>query len=607
MVEQERSEESWRQIFGDTASCSFALHKRVFGLHFNARYKDSILKFRKVILDTNIGTHLTNPITSSMAAANKRASTKAATTATLKDDLVAALPEGFQCQVRYVSSSPKTCDPLFSAPQGSEPEKTRLASHFLTVSTKPKGEADDVLFLGIEALVYKTRHLTTIFVSKADSTGYLPQQRPSPVRVIATTFLKWLSTKERHKHPARKLVISLFARSQTQYLFPGSADNGSKHVLDDRQLIKWWARVLDPIIPRGDKPKDSAESDEVEYDGYITVPGYSAAELRPFMPSSNSSASSGAHWHPGDPLVELAETRGVSIGAPPRCLLPRFPDDPKARFMLDLDTEMGMSEEGGVTFSPSKRKSGKWNSVRDLERFWEAMEFRQECSSGRMVGFLWLVICQKSNNRLSQQAIDELDSQDVSQDSALGAQNGDAASQHEEIMSITSSPSKRRRKPLSGPIVPRQPRLKGGSSSLSATSDLTSMFSVASSDGLVLSKEGYDKAMQKLLHLDFSDLKVATQSTSRWVSEVSGICGIKNDWSLEITGTAKPDEAAGKANGNGSAQVNDLGGMIRKKRKADDQKADVGDAAAPADAANDSGVNVLSGGMIRKKPKPAPS
>ena len=34
------------------------------------------------------------------------------------------------------------------------------------------------------------------------------------------------------------------------------------------------------------------------------------------------------------------------------------------------------------------------------------------------------------------------------------------------------------------------------------------MFSVASSDGLVLSKDGYDKAMQKLLHLDFSDLKL---------------------------------------------------------------------------------------------------
>ena len=179
-------------------------------------------------------------------------------------------------------SSPKPCDPLFSAPQGSEPEKTRLANHFLAVSNKPNGETDDVLFLGIEALVYTTCNLTTIFVSKADSTGCLPQQRPSPIRVIATTFLKWLSAKERQKHPSRKLVISLFARSQTQYLFPGSADNGSKHVLDDRQLIKWWARVLDPIIQKESGVKDPAKAGEVEYDGYITVPGYSKPELRSF-------------------------------------------------------------------------------------------------------------------------------------------------------------------------------------------------------------------------------------------------------------------------------------------------------------------------------------
>jgi regulator of Ty1 transposition protein 109 len=220
-----------------------------------------------------------------------------------------------------------------------------------------------------------------------------------------------------------------------------------------------------------------------------------------------------------------------------------------------------------------------------------------------MVGFLWLVIRQKNVNPLSQQAIDELDSQDMSQESALGAQNGDTASQHEEILSITLSPSKKRRKPLSGPIVPRQPRLKGGSSSLFATSDFTGMFSVASSDGLVLSKEGYDKAMQKLLHLDFSDLKVATQSTSKWVSEVSGICGIRSDWSLEITGNAKPSDAVNNANGNGNTRVNDLGGLIKKKRKADDQNSNVGDAAAPVDTAKDPGVNVLSAGIIRKKPK----
>ena len=526
----------------------------------------------------------------------------------LKDALATALPEGFKCRVRCVNSPPKPCDPLFSPPQGSEPEKTRLASHVLTVSTKPKGsneEQADVLFLGIEALVYTTKHLTTIFVSKADSTGYLPQQRPSPVKAIATAFLRWLSSVEQHRHPARKLVISLFARSQTQYLFPGSADNAGKHILDDRQLIKWWARVLDPIFPKSDDVNGAEHVKEIEYDGYITVPGYSATELRSYMPSRSPSSSAGIRWHAGDPLLELARTREISIAAPPRCLLPRFPDDPKARFMQDLDNEMGISEDL-ATISPSKRKGGKWNSIRDLGRFWEAMEFRQECSSGRVVGFLWLVIRPKQTDQLLHRTKDEPLSQDTSQDSSIGALISDIASQPEESLSVASSPSRKRRKPLSGPIITRQPRLKGGSLSLSATSDLTSMFTATLTDGLLLSKEGYDKAMQKLLHLDFSTLKLAKQSTSKWVSEVSGICGMKNDWSFEVAGTAKLDVVANNGRSNGNPQVNDLGGMIRKKRKADDSNSKVGDTAGQNGENQNAGVNVLSGGMVRKKPKPAP-
>ena len=499
-------------------------------------------------------------------------------TQSLKDDLAATLPDGFECRVRYVRSSPKPCGALFSPMQGDEPEKTRLASHFLTVSTTPKGATEDTLFLGIEALVYTTRHLTTIFVSKADSTGYLPQQRPSPVRVIATTFLKFLASKEQSKHPSRKLVISLFARSQSQYLFPGSADNTGKHVLDDRQLIKWWARVLDPIIPKPDEAQSPWPIPDVEFEGYITIPGYSSTELRSFMPPSSN------YWRAGDPLFQLARTRGISRAAPPRCLLPRFPDDPKARFMQDLDNEMGIAEDAVAFASPSKRKTGKWKSVRDLARFWEAMEFRQECSSGRMVGFLWLVIRSKYSEDDDEVSPPASPSRGMSQNSVSAIGTASA-----------SSPTKKRRKVLTGAIIPRQPRLKGGSSSLSSTSDLTTMFSTATSDGLVLSKDGYDKAMQKLLHLNFSNLKASAESTSRWASEVSGICGIKNDWSLEVIGTAKT--VANEVNG-GAPQVNDLGGMIRKKRKVEDQAT-----TAQAEEVKPA-VNVLGAGTIRKKSKP---
>lgn len=513
----------------------------------------------------------------------------------LRATISQALPSNFRCKIGYVHTTPKRCDALFSPPPGAEPEKTRLSSHFLTVSIKLKdgNESSDVLVLGIEALIYHTKHLTTIFVSKADSTGYLPQQRPSPVRQIATAFLQWLSGKERQNHPRRELVISLFARSQSQYLFPGSAENGQKHILDDRQLIKWWARVLDPLFPK--------ESDCLEYHGYITVPGYEGTEVRSFFPPS---AQVGKQWHPGHPLMRLAETRGVPKEVPPRCLLPRYPDDPKARFMTDLDDEVGFSED--TQASPSKRKTGKWKAIWSLDRFWEAMEFRQECSSGRMVGFIWLVISDPEATRKRQEVQQDRVHEDAGQGTLDDASGESQSPTRTKGSTVNGSPRKQRRRPLTGPIVPRQPRLKGGSSSLTGSSGLDAMLNTPVDDGLVLSKDGYDQAMQALLHLDFANLEVAVQSTRKWAKHVETICGIQADWSVDIVGTAAPAQGS---TSNGAGQVNDLGGMVRKKRKAPDAAVSEGHATAETRVetagSEEPAVNMLSAGMVRKKPKPA--
>lgn len=548
-----------------------------------------------------------------MAATADAFLTTHAKTGSLKDELAAALPEGFRCKVRYVHTPLKSCDPLFPPPPGAEPEKTRSATHLLAVSVTPiRGKHEesetDVFALGIEVFVYTTKRLTTLFVSKADSTGYLPQQRPSPVKVITTTFLQWLSAKERHAHPTRKLVISLFARAQKQYLFPGSSENSTKHVLDDRQLIKWWARVLDPIFPK--KDEYSHESADSEYDGYITVPGYEGIEIKPFFPPHNYSSGVGVHWKAGNPLLELAETRGIPKESPTRCLLPRFPDDPKARFMQDLDDEVGISEDAQVTISPSKRKNGKWAAIRDLGRFWEAMEFRQECSSGRVVGFLWLVIRMQQFELIRREVEGKHGRKEKSQELSASLTSSDPPSVQDDAAIARISPSKRRRKPLSGPIVSRQPRLKGGSSSLTASSDLALMLDTAPEYGLALTKEGYDKAMHTLLHLDFANLDVAIQSTSRWVSDVSSIGGVQSDWSFEIVGSAKLEEVAKNASSNSNLQVNDLSGMaMRNKRKPEHRAVAEGHAVAETRLENAGhempAVNILGGGMIRKKIKPS--
>lgn len=529
----------------------------------------------------------------------------------LKDAFDTFLPKDFNCRVRYTHSPPKSCEPLFSPCPGNKPEKTRLASHFLTVSvplteqsqsTKNghSSSSQHVLVFAMEVLIYSSQGLITMFVSKADSTGHLPQRRPSPIKSIATTFMWWLATQQRQltKSTGTKIVISLFARAQSQYLFPGSADHGKKHVLDDRQLIRWWARVLDPLFPMKDNPDSSQDLD---LKGYMTVPGYHGIETKSFFPSKLHSSEKSTNWTPGNPLIELAEARGVPETAPPRCLLPRFPDDPKARYMQDLDDEVGLVEDAGslAVASPYKQKSSRWKSISNLERFWEAMEFRQECSSGRVVGFLWLVARpplseMKENNTF----FDREASPSKIASQSQSSQEHPSQSSH-KTKSTPSTPRKRR-KPLSGLIIPRQPRLKGSSSNVSATSNPdssapTSSGSSMSRNGPTLTQEGYDSAMAILLNLDFSTPAAAVHSTSKWVAEVSRMAGLRaEEWAVDCEGRAVVETSGGAS--AGQATTNDLGGLVRKKRKVDD-----GGAVQTAGVAEPvAAVNVLVG---RKKAK----
>ncbi|KAM0707801.1 hypothetical protein Q7P35_004450 [Cladosporium inversicolor] len=534
----------------------------------------------------------------------------------LKDAFNTFLPKDFNCRVRYTHSPPKPCEPLFSPLPGSKPEKTRLASHFLTVSVLLTGQSQTikngntssdqhVLVFAMEVLIYSSQGLVTMFVSKADSTGHLPPRKPSPIKSVATTFMWWLATerRQRTKSTGTKIVISLFARAQSQYLFPGSADHGKKHVLDDRQLIRWWARVLDPLFPTKANPDTSQDLD---LHGYMTVPGYHGIETKSFFPSKPQSTEKSQNWTPGNPLIELAEARNVPETAPPRCLLPRFPDDPKARFMQDLDDEVGLVEDAGslALSSPSKQKSSRWKSISDLERFWEAMEFRQECSSGRVVGFLWLVIrpppSEIENSKSKTTLFDRESSPSLNPTQTTNPQSFQTSTK-----STSSNKTSKRRKPLTGPIIARAPRLKGSSSNISATSNPDSSAGGASlRNGPVLSQEGYDSAMQILLNLDFSTAAAAAHSTAKWVAEVSRMAGVRGEeWALECEGSAVVEIGGGAI--SGGQVMNDLDGLVRKKKRkvedggsAERSGSQTTKESEPAAAA--AGVNVLVG---RKKAK----
>merc|ERR1711939_592965 len=165
-------------------------------------------------------------------------------------------------------------------------------------------------------------------------------------------------------------------------------------------------------------------------------------------------------------------------------------------------------------------------------------------------------------------------------DSSLPKPMGTSTSTSPSKPRQQTKPNKRRHRPLSGPIHPRKPRLKGGSSSFtsSSSSNLTSLLNnpQTPSNGLLLSQEAYDTAMQTLLNLDFAHLEIAARSTTKWVREVSRNCGLIRDFGVEVKGLntdggadVNPGPGAGGSSKGeaGEAKVNDLGGMVRKKRR----------------------------------------
>lgn len=340
---------------------------------------------------------------------------------TLEERLAKSLPEGCRFTINHLSTPPTACPAIYAAPPNEEPEETYCESHFLSVSIDSDGS--QVQVFAIEVLIYTTEYLTTLFVSKADSTGYLyllklPHGTPSPLKILSTTFLQYLI--EGRGRADRRLVLSLFARAQNQYLFPGSIENSYKHVLDDRGLIKWRCKVVDQILGAYDNDSNALEEkrkgnvrDELDSKphGFLTVPGCDTYETRSFLPKGE--------W---DQIPEKHRW------------LTRFPDDPKARFVETLDDEIPDEDsEPSLSQHPAspskKRNNGRWRSVKSLEQFWEMMQFRQECSSGRLVGFLWATF-QPARVCEGQETLDEEHSQNLSQSALptpLDSQHGEGS------------------------------------------------------------------------------------------------------------------------------------------------------------------------------------
>ncbi|RAH41359.1 uncharacterized protein BO95DRAFT_456648 [Aspergillus brunneoviolaceus CBS 621.78] len=536
------------------------------------------------------------------------------------DLLAEVLPAGVKITIRHVSSTPTPCPALFAAPPGETSEPTFCENHFLTASVDAEGkDGAEIIVLGVEVLIYSTAHLTTIFVSKADSTGFLHLLQNAPkvslLRRISQTFLSFLV--RTHQRPGVRLVVSLFARAQNQYLFPGSIENAGKHVLDDRGLIKWWCRVFDPILREYEPESGSHEKNALDRQtesaqssatAFLIVPGCDKFETRGFFPSAaRLDSQERPRWRNSYPLHQLCD----DPKAPPRCLVPRFPDDPKTRFLIDLDDEL--PPQSGDNGKSSSVAPGQWRSVKSLDQFWEMMSFRQECSSGRLVGFLWLVInppglvnsVQMTSSRSVLGDLPELQSNDSKSDSLEQPEASEGPSVAQPVDAAAPQPTAE--------------SLSVSESTAQRTTAASAFFWPEAGRGhAVLSEADYKAAIDFLIEQDFFNQEVSIASTRAWGQKIASLAD--QLWvGQQVLGRGSTDNPSQQ-----TTEVNTLisSTLVRKRKKVGDEPAKTEgiektaeepatDAnAPPADATastptpeSTSGVNVLQANLIRKKKK----
>jgi regulator of Ty1 transposition protein 109 len=560
----------------------------------------------------------------------------------LRDRLAAVLPRGHKFGVHHISTPPTRTEPLCAAPPGQRPDKTYRESHFLAISIHPQDKTTvapakrsspgaehakepetgkRTLVFAVEVLVFTTAYQTTLFVSKADSTGYLhllnlPKGTPSPIRQVCATFLAYLLDHRRRNHV--QSVVNLFARAQAQYLFPGSVRNKGKHVLDDWGLVRWWCKALNPLMEGLSKGPWTTTK------GYLLVPGLEEMETRAFIPRTTASM---ANWVVGHPLEQISHHNRDFDWIPPRCLIPGYPDDPKCRFRDELDEEVSKQKQGITA----------WKSVKSLEQFWEMMAFRQECSSGRLTGFVWLVFDPNQPPLSASPAappVPKLTPNPSFDSSFPPAIPATPPRRRIEVSAYTprSSPpkapasptalpspsskaaKKKAKKKLSGRIVPRAPKIKTHARKYLGDRPIATAYYYWPPEGrgdTLLDEAEYKRIVELLLHLDFSTLDKAVGSSQRWLNEV----GVGAAGEGEVVGrTPLPDslKSNGTAPSSSSGNVTNLTGLIRRKNASQPSEADTsrqpnsapkvgdGSTAEPSVATK---VNVLGSSLVRKKKK----
>ncbi|KAJ7147518.1 histone acetylation protein-domain-containing protein [Mycena crocata] len=336
----------------------------------------------------------------------------------LRDHLLNGLrdiPGTREFHINVLVSSPRKFQGLF--PYAHPRPRSYLQDILVLLSEQATPDSPRVFTAAIEANVYNvpTTSCAIFYVSKVDTTGQ--STSPSPAASLVRSLLIYYADPVTRPVSADHLWVHLFARAQSQYLFPNSADFSGKHPLSDVKLCAWWKRVLTEVADAVDGRTNTDTKALMKL--YYVLPGFSQLEAEHSLRRATSSvATSDATerlWMYGHPYSQTeiplpcpAPTPGphTNLGH----FIPTFDDDPKSRFMDEM-----ASEAQGIRSPPRKRArtvlhsndadvskdaaaekerhGGKEERILgelgkvSADEFWERMSFRQECVAGAVTGF----------------------------------------------------------------------------------------------------------------------------------------------------------------------------------------------------------------------------
>ncbi|KAJ7784665.1 histone acetylation protein-domain-containing protein [Mycena metata] len=309
----------------------------------------------------------------------------------LRDFLLSGLesvPGTREFHIHVLVSSPRKFQGLF--PFARPRPRAYLQDVLVLVSEQSAPDEPRVFTTAVEASVYNipATSCAIFYVSKVDTTGQTTPGASSPAAALVRSLLTFYADPRTRPVRADHLWIHLFARAQSQYLFPNSADWEGKRPLGDVRLCAWWKRVLGDVALAvvGAQSVSGGES-TVKTGLYYVLPGYSQQEaehslLRAAVASSSGSAPSiGTNtatstssavpeplWTYGHPYSQTEIPLPCPIPTPRAETLnkeknwhnlghfiPSFDDDPKARFMDEI--AYTADAEGVGLRSPARKRA----------------------------------------------------------------------------------------------------------------------------------------------------------------------------------------------------------------------------------------------------------